>query len=449
MPFTFDSESTKDVMRQLYSTLDIILKNPFQNPIGRYNIRNYGMKTVHSIKVYEQTQLLWIISTTNKVHLLGLYEERSSFLIKNYNDGLEFLDTKTYRDDPATTLNGYENTQAIAECTVALHRDHIIPYDMIISFVNTILEHNELRHNSWIEQALKKYAFNQNIDKQKIYSDAKKNIDNAIKEIIIPTKKENITPPKSLYKKIFVYAKIETEEPNEETIINTILNYLYEPLPFDLDNEVENRLKEVRKAFRVKYNVVPSDFFTDDSGLYIDVESVITRYNKIPFITIDDVVFTAADELAIKRATGWMPGNIFLAPYPKPQDKGNVFDCTVAAAIKDRKLIHMFCNAYNAMIVFDKEKSNIAIAKKALENLKNIANSREKFWPFTYKDNWKYITDGKGNASFYPNQIVDIKNGIIRDNDSIPSGYKDLTERFLRTNNNLSGQQPSSAKQKH
>lgn len=439
MPFTFDSESTKDVMRQLYSTLDIILENPFQNPIGRYNIRNYGMKTVHSIKVYEQTQLLWIISTTNKVHLLGLYEERSSFLIKNYNDGLEFLDTKTYRDDPATTLNGYENTQAIAECTVALHRDHIIPYDMIISFVNTILEHNELRYNLWIERALKKYAFNQNIDKQKIYSDAKKNIDNAIKEIIIPTKKENITPPKSLYKKIFVYAKIETEEPNDETIINTILKYLYEPLPLDLDDEVKNRLEKVRKEFRVKYKVVPSEFFTDDSGLYIDVESVITRYKKIPFTTIEDVVFTAADDIAIKRATGWMPGNIFLAPYRKPQDDGNVFDCTVAASINNPKLIHTFCNAYNAMNEFNKEKRNIAVAKKALENLSKIACSRENFWTFTYKDNWKYCFDGK-NYLFYPNQIVDVDHGIIKNNEEVPTSCTLLSEAFLRTHTNLSGQ---------
>lgn len=322
------------------------------------------------------------------------------------------------RDDPATTSLGYENTQAIADFTVALHRDHIIPYDLIISFVNIILEHNELKINSWIEQALNKYFFNQNREKQEIYSYAIN--DNDIRTIIIPNYNQ--------YKDIFNSAGI-TDYDTDETKINAIIKYLYELNDLTLQDDVNNHLNDVRKALHDK-KIIPSSFFTDDeSGLYIDVNALITRYKNNPF--------TEKDKVVIKRATGWMPGNIFLAPYPKPQDKGNVFDCTVAAASIPKEFINTLCSAYKAIIEFEKDQTKTTTAKDALTYLSIIANSRENFWPFIY-GNWKYYSN-YDKTFFYPYQIFDIENEIIEYNEEIPI-CEVLDEQFLRDNNNLSGQ---------
>jgi len=322
------------------------------------------------------------------------------------------------RDDPATTSPGYKNTQAIADFTVALHRDHIIPYDLIISFVNIILEHNELKINSWIEQALNKYFFNQNREKQEIYSYAIN--DNDIRTIIIPNYNQ--------YTDIFNSAGI-TDHDTDETKINAIIKYLYELNNLSLQSDIVSHLNIVRRALRVK-NLVPSSFFTDEeTGLYIDVESLITRYKNNPF--------TEKDKVVIKRATGWMPGNIFLAPYPKPQDKGNVFDCTVAAASIPKEFINTLCSAYKAIIEFEKDQTKTTTAENALIHLGIIANSRENFWPFIY-GNWKYYSN-YDKTFFYPYQIFDIENEIIEYNEEIPI-CEVLDEQFLRDNNNLSGQ---------
>ena len=132
-----------------------------------------------------------------------------------------------------------------------------------------------------------------------------------------------------------------------------------------------------------------------------------------------------------------MPGNIFLAPYPKPQDKGNVFDCTVAAASIPKEFINTLCSAYKAIIEFEKDQTKTTTAKDALTYLSIIANSRENFWPFIY-GNWKYYSN-YDKTFFYPYQIFDIENEIIEYNEEIPI-CEVLDEQFLRDNNNLSGQ---------
>ena len=325
------------------------------------------------------------------------------------------------REDPATTSPGYENTQAISDFIVTLHRDHIIPYEKINTFLDILLQIDELKFNLWIEAALNKYHFNQSREKEKIYSEAIN--DQEVKDTIIPVDKGN-DEIYLLYKQIFDSASIVIDSPNNIKIL-AIIRYIYELNNLNLQDDTLNQLKDIKECLRAK-KIYPSTFFSDDSALYINVESVIARYKRNSLIPTDEVI--------IRRATGWMPGNVFLAPYPKPQDKGNIFDCTVAAANLPSKLIHVFCDAYKTMNEFEKTRKSTT-AKAALNSLSIIAKYRENCWPLTYK-NWKYYSTN-GHTFFYPKQIVNINSEKIEDNKETPDCSL-LSERFLREHNDLS-----------
>lgn len=331
------------------------------------------------------------------------------------------------RKDPATTSPGYEDYQWIGrpQFKITLNRDHIIPYEKIITFLVKILSKDDLKKNEWIESALNKYQFNQTREKEYIFSNASKIIKdvNTLKSILHPKEDEDLNKKfYNKYKSIFEKKRIGLNAEIDDQIKALLefyftTNDIYKKKLKSLIDELNNK---IRSQGLEKQKYLPSDFFTNDEGIYINVDIVKKNHENRDL--------TDNDKIIIQRATGWMPGNVFLAPKPKPQDQGNEFDCTVAATDISTLQPANYKKAYDNINLFlDNEQNDVA--QNAIKVLTIIASSRANLWPFIYT-NWAY--DSKG---FYPNKIFDFTHNCIIDNTEFKSNPKTLiTEEWIRKN---------------
>ncbi len=339
------------------------------------------------------------------------------------------------RIDPATTSPGYEDYQCIGESTVTLNRDHIIPYEKIIRFINIILETADLRKkaSNWITTALSTYKFNQAREKDVIFSNAIKFIiDYGILNKILDAKNDKDFDEKiyNQYESIFELKKVQKND-KKENRIKALLEYYFttnesDKVKLELSASLNLTLLITKLALEqslTKKQYLPSAFFTDDDEIYIKVDKVEDNYKND--------TLTNNDKDIIKRATGWMPGNVFRAPRPKPQDKGNEFDCTVAATEIDLQQLIKYYKAYLQINSFF--DNNTADENEAINILNDIATIKN-LWPFIHK-NWSYIPTDKGKYLYYPQKIFSMTFQTIEDNNSI---IINIDDKFIQNNKNLS-----------
>ncbi len=134
------------------------------------------------------------------------------------------------------------------------------------------------------------------------------------------------------------------------------------------------------------------------SSFYLDENGNIFRSN------LNDNMSTYIDGMApadpgeldyyniLLKAISWMPGNIFMAPHPKKDDRGNKFDVTALTAVEPR-FYNDLKNTYLCMIRFlgaSNKGAPEALANKqvALKGLRKIAG-RSSVWKYN-PEQWTF-----------------------------------------------------------
>ena len=436
----------KEKLNNINSQEDLINKITnisFKNYIGRPSFENNeDFHTVYSIApgFENEFKCLWYYSAKDTIHYLGLYTLENNTYTKNEESSPplspQTLTIPKEREnmDPEGSTLGYEEFQYIDLNKVTLNRDHIIPFDTIMTFVNILLDLEDFKYNEWFKTALQTYQFKRNAEAKELYKRAIEN--EAVKNEALN------------HQSTFLEKKIFQKTDDNDKKAEIILKWLYEPYIIVKKIQTENKSKTkseieqiIKKLEDEKLDVLagtirlesselqtnhpktilPSSFFTDKDGKYIDVNSLLERF--------DNRTLQPSDEFIIKKATGWMPGNIFRAPKPKPQDKGNEFDCTVAASVIRQGLstfsdfLKKYFEAYNKINDFI-NNNNFNTANIAIEKLADIAR-HPNFRPFIYT-NWKYV-----EAGYYPNKIFDLNTQRIIDNDEFITKGKVLTKENI------------------
>lgn len=386
--------------------IDKITEISFKNYIGRISFgSDQSFHTIYSINPEFQTQYkcLWYYSAKDTIHYLGLYtpnKNKDTFTRDDETSPPSSPKTLTIPKeredmDPEGSTLGYEDFQYMfaSNKQVKLNRDHIIPFDTIMTFVNVLFDLEGFKYNDWFKTALQKYNFNKNKETEEFYKRAKEN---------------EVVKNKALeYQSTFLEKKIIQESDDNDKRAEIILKWFYEPYIIVKKIETENKgkkeseieqiiteLKDIKPdalagIIRSQHSklltdcptILPSSFFTGKDGKYIDVDSVLKR--------LDNRTLQPSDEFIIKKATGWMPGNVFRAPKPKSGEEGNKFDCTVASTgIPESILRDRYYKTYEQINLFLNDEPKPEYVDNAIKTLKAIALVKD-IHPFIY-DNWSY-----------------------------------------------------------
>lgn len=412
-----------------------ITNNSFKNYIGRPCFEpNKDFHTIYSIDPKFQTnyKCLWYYSAKDTIHYLGLYTLENNTYTKNEESSPplspQTLTIPKEREDmdPEGSTLGYEDFQYMfaSNKQVKLNRDHIIPFDTIMTFVNVLFDLEDFKYNDWFKTALQKYNFNKNKETEEFYKRAKENevVKNKALEYqstflekkIIQKSDDNDKRAeiilKWFYEPYIIVKKIETENKGKkESEIEQIITELKDIKPDDLAGIIRSQHS---KLLTDCPTILPSSFFTGKDGKYIDVDSVLKR--------LDNRTLQPSDEFIIKKATGWMPGNVFRAPKPKSGEEGNKFDCTVASTgIPESILRDRYYKTYEQINLFLNDEPKPEYVDNAIKTLKAIALVKD-IHPFIY-DNWSYDDKYKifhpiviFNDKFDPAKVL-TKENIVKD----------------------------------
>ena len=105
---------------------------------------------------------------------------------------------------------------------------------------------------------------------------------------------------------------------------------------------------------------------------------------------------------ALKRATNWMPANIFLGPKNRSDDNGDVFDKGFSSAVDDQNqpvsesTFHLFQTTYDIMENAIREQFSYDISRASIK-LMDIVKLRDSFWKYN-PDNWEVDGNNKYKA---------------------------------------------------
>ena len=213
-----------------------------------------------------------------------------------------------------------------------------------------------------------------------------------------------------------------------------IMNFLdkIKPLPgggADYTRKATSWIYEALKKFYANAkNSGNDEFFQADGVNYKDEKSANsnpqTPQKKREMKTTSEL--SGFDYLAVQKATGWMPANVFLAPHPKNDEPSDKFDRTCATAVGEKN-IELFVSTYKSMkaIVDSTPPISPKLLASTLKNLESIAKYRSDIWIFK-PENWS-VDPTSGNA---------VANKVVTGTDDKPSfGLKnnktDGLERFL------------------
>ena len=309
---------------------------------------------------------------------------------KNITEIRKFAETE--RMDPTAKYGKYCGDRTLGEKKLTLHRDHIIPHNTIMEFLDCVSEENEKVKgekisNGWVSSAVNN--FNNFLKADEDEYEYKK----------LEAEKEE---------KLEVDKKGNDGEKLGEHRKETLLDV-------GGSEKGEKEISYQRNVF----------FISDNNGLSY-------KTNPIEWIS-GTKNFVSKDEFeVIEKATGWMPGNIFLAPCPKMGEPGDGFDDTCACAAQNgddgKYFIEKHKTAYYNMQAFVKYRT-VKNAEKAVELLAEIAE-KDTFWEFN-QENWLF--DDIGVA--YPKYLCDDNAIINNPEDSTPfiNNVGNLFEKRIRS----------------